>query len=73
CKSSGEARLEEAEALYTELAEQAPFIPICFKCYSALYQWNTLTSLTPTQHNLFYQFSGWTFASQAEETEEQAS
>lgn len=73
CKSSGEARQEAAEALYTELADQAPFIPICFKCYSALYQWNTLTSLTPTQHNLFYQFSGWTFASQAEETEEQAS
>lgn len=72
CKSSGEARQAAAEALYIELADQAPFIPICFKCYSALYQWNTLTSLTPTQHNLFYQFSGWTFASQ-EETEEQAS
>ncbi|MCD7858011.1 MAG: ABC transporter substrate-binding protein [Clostridiales bacterium] len=70
CKSSGEARQTAAEALYTELADQAPFIPICFKCYSALYQWNTLTSLTPTQHDLFYQFSGWTFASQ---TEEQAS
>lgn len=72
-KSSGTARLDAAAALYTELAEQAPFIPICFKCYSVLYQWNTLTSLTPTQHNLFYQFSGWTFAGQTDEAEEQAS
>ncbi|MCD8085318.1 MAG: ABC transporter substrate-binding protein [Clostridiales bacterium] len=72
-KSGGTARLDAAAALYEALAEQAPFIPICFKCYSVLYQWNTLTSLTPTQHNLFYQFSGWTFAGQTEETAEQAS
>lgn len=74
CQTGGEPHLDAAKKLYQALADEAPFIPLCFKRYSVLYQWNTLTSLTPTQQNLFYNFSGWRFVSdgdgEAKETEE---
>lgn len=61
---------EAGDAFFRELANQAPFIPVCFKSYSALYQWKTLSTLTPTQQNLFYQFYSWQFVGDEEETEE---
>ena len=50
----GDARKEAARALYTHLAEQVPLVPVCFKNYSVLTQWRSVTGLTPTQNDPFY-------------------
>lgn len=57
---AGEGQREAAaSALYTHLAETAPFTPICFKNWSVLTHWGSLTGLSPTQQNVFYGLTGW--------------
>lgn len=53
------ARGPAANALYTKVAETAPFTPICFKTCSVLTHWGWLTGLSPTQQNIFYDFASW--------------
>lgn len=48
------ARKAAASALYTHLADQVPLVPICFKNYTVLTQWGTVTGLTPAQNDPFY-------------------
>ena len=57
--ASGEARSTAAKALAQDLAQQAPFVPLCFKNWSVLVQWGEVSGATPTQQNLFYQFWSW--------------
>lgn len=59
-RAAGEGQRETAaSALYTHLAETAPFTPICFKNWSVLTHWGSLTGLSPTQQNVFYGLTGW--------------
>lgn len=65
--ASSEERSSAASDFYRELADQAPFIPVCFKTYSLLSREGYLTSQKPTQQNLFYHFWDWTFTEAAVE------
>ncbi|MCD8190125.1 MAG: ABC transporter substrate-binding protein [Clostridiales bacterium] len=65
--ASSEERTTAASDFYRELAEQAPFIPVCFKTYSLLSREGYLTSQKPTQQNLFYHFWDWSFTEAAVE------
>ena len=59
-RAAGEGQREAAaSALYARLAETAPFTPICFKNWSVLTHWGSLTGLSPTQQNVFYGLTGW--------------
>ena len=66
--ATGQARDLSAQRLYERLAEEPPFAVLCFKNWSVLTQWNTVSGLTPTQQNVFYQFAWWKIGPQ-EETE----
>ena len=55
----GQWRTEPARQLYEYLAGQPPFAVICFKNWSVLTQWSRIDRLTPTQQNIFHQFSDW--------------
>ena len=55
----GQWRTEPARQLYEYLAGQPPFAVICFKNWSVLTQWSRIDGLTPTQQNIFHQFSDW--------------
>ncbi|MCD7838652.1 MAG: ABC transporter substrate-binding protein [Clostridiales bacterium] len=65
--ASSEERATAASEFYRELAEQAPFIPVCFKTYSLLSREGYLTSQKPTQQNLFFHFWDWSFTEEAVE------
>ena len=59
-RAAGEdGRSVAASALYAHLAETAPITPICFKNWSVLTHWGSLTGLSPTQQNVFYGLTGW--------------
>lgn len=60
--ASGPERSAAAEALYRRLAEEPPFVVLCFKNGSVLTQWRQITGLTPTQQNIFYEFAQWNIA-----------
>ncbi len=57
--STGQGRDLNAQWLYQRLAEEPPFAVLCFKNWSVLTQWNTLSNLMSTQQNLFFRFSQW--------------
>lgn len=57
--SSGDARIAAASALYQKLGEDAPFAVLCFKNYSVLTHWGTVSGLDPTQNNAFYGMQSW--------------
>ncbi len=48
-----------ANALYANLAANAPFAPLCFLHSSVLTQWGIVSGLEPTQQNPFYRFHNW--------------
>ena len=59
-RAAGEdGRSAAASALYAHLAETAPITPICFKNWSVLTHWGSLTGLSPTQQNVFYGLTSW--------------
>ena len=58
--ASGDARVTAARALAQNLAQQMPFTPLCFKCWSVLCQWGQVSGVQPTQSNVFSQFWTWT-------------
>ena len=60
--AAGPARREAAEALYLRLTEVPPFVVLCFKNGSVLTQWRQISGLTPTQQNIFYEFTQWNIA-----------
>lgn len=60
--ASGQARTLAAKNLYRRLAEDPPFAVLCFKNWSVLIQWKQLSGLTPTQQNIFYDFTRWNIA-----------
>ena len=64
--ATGQARDLSAQRLYERLAEAPPFAVLCFKNWSVLTQWNTVSDLIPTQQNVFYQFAYWKIGPQAE-------
>ena len=64
--STGQGRDLDAKRLYARLAEEPPFAVLCFKNWSVLTQWNTVSNLTPTQQNLFFQFAYWKIGPQAQ-------
>lgn len=57
----GDERPKAAKDLYTKLAEEAPFVPLCFKRYSVFAQKNYMDRIYATQSNLFHQFYRWQF------------
>lgn len=61
CASSGSERTAAAKKLSSALAGQAPFVPLCFKNWSVLSQRGQISSLVPTQQNVFYHFWTWKF------------
>ncbi len=50
-----------ATRLYTQILEDTPLVPICFKNGSVLTQWGRVSQLTATQSNPFYQLERWEF------------
>lgn len=61
-QAAGEAdRPAAATALYVQLSNTAPFVPLCFKSWSVLTSWGSLSGLSPTQQNIFYSFDLWKF------------
>lgn len=68
--SCGSAELKEALAqaratgvwkpFYTLWLQEAPMTTLCFRTSSMLTQWGRVADATPTQNDLFYQFSSWT-------------
>ncbi len=67
--ATGDDRISAAEELYTALAEEAPFAPLCFKNYSILAQKGYLEREYATQSNLFYQFYRWSFSAEVLEAD----
>lgn len=57
--ATGQGRDLSARRLYQRLAEEPPFAVLCFKNWSVLTQWSRITGMTPTQQNVFYNFSQW--------------
>lgn len=57
--ASGPERSAAAERLYRRLAEEPPFVVLCFINGSVLTQWRQISNLTPTQQNIFYEFAQW--------------
>lgn len=64
--ATGQGRDLSAQRLYERLAEEPPFAVLCFKNWSVLTQWNTISDLTPTQQNVFFQFAHWKIGGQSE-------
>ena len=60
--ASGQARTLAAKNLYRRLAEDPPFVVLCFKNWSVLIQWKQISGLTPTQQNIFDNFAQWNIA-----------
>ena len=48
-----------ASALYTALAGESPFTPLCFTRTAVLARWGTVSGAAPTQQNPFYHFYTW--------------
>ncbi|GEM_PF-117089 len=55
-----DTRKKAASALYAAVAEQAPFIPVCFKSDSLLSRTGTVQRHHATQENLFHALWDWT-------------
>lgn len=51
-----------ASALFAALGEEVPFAPICFLRSAVLTRWGTVSNVSPTQQNPFFQFCAWTFS-----------
>lgn len=66
----GEGRTAAARQLYRQLCSEAPLVPLCFKTNSVLTHWGQLEGVTPTQQNLFYSLTDWSYTSSAQKTEE---
>ncbi len=61
-KAAGEVdRPAAATALYVQLSNNAPFVPLCFKNWTVLTSWGSLSGLSPTQQNIFSSFDRWRF------------
>lgn len=61
--ASGQARAAAGSALWTLLAEETPFAPLCFVRGCVLTRWGTVSGLTPTQNDPFYGMKNWKFVS----------
>ena len=55
--AAAEDRASAMEALCVRLSEQAPILPVCFSATSVLYQTGTVTGLSPTMAEPFYDLS----------------
>jgi peptide/nickel transport system substrate-binding protein len=62
-----DSRADAAAKLFTQLSQEAPFVPVCFKCESILSRTGSLVRLTPTQSNRFYHFWEWVLDEQVVE------
>lgn len=61
-RTCGEAsQAQAAAALSDRFLTDCPFAPLCFKEYSVLTQWQTVSGLTPTRQNPFYQLESLRF------------
>jgi len=60
--AAGQVRALAAKRLYQRMAQEPPFVTLCFKNGSVLTQWRQISGLTPTQQNVFYRFADWTIA-----------
>ena len=60
--ATGQNRDLAARQFFDRLAEEPPFAVLCFKNWSVLTQWNTVSGMTPTQQNVFFQFPYWEIA-----------
>ena len=58
--AQGEARVQAAQALWAQFAQDAPFAPLCFKRGSLLVRWGMVSDLQPTRANPFYRMEEWT-------------
>lgn len=57
--ATAKKRSTAASKLYEAIADEAPIVPLCFKNNSVLTHWGSESEITPTQQNLFYQFTDW--------------
>lgn len=58
---SGEDELQaNIETLYTYIAQSAPITTVCFERQQVLYHRGVLTTISPTQDNIFNQIEDWT-------------
>ena len=48
-----------AEALYSYLAQTAPIVPVCFERTQVLYHRGVLTTINPSQDNIFNDMQDW--------------
>lgn len=55
--AAAEDRAAAMEALCARLSQQAPILPVCFSATSVLYQTGTITGLSPTMTEPFYDLS----------------
>lgn len=55
----GEERRQAASALWEQVADQAPIIPICFKNGSLLTRWGQVRGTTPVQRDVFAGLENW--------------
>ena len=53
-------RQMQADLYYQYLAQTAPIIPICFERQQVLTHRNVIADMSPTQGNVFYNFTEWT-------------
>ncbi|MDE6590977.1 MAG: peptide ABC transporter substrate-binding protein, partial [Oscillospiraceae bacterium] len=58
----GGARVQAAQALWEQFAQDAPIAPLCFKRGSLLMRWGMASNLQPTRANPYYQMEHWTTA-----------
>lgn len=57
--ANGQARTAAAEALFTALADDLPFAPLCFKENSLLVRWGMVDSLSPVVGKPFAGVENW--------------
>lgn len=57
--AAGEARKSAAADLWGGMETEVPFSPLCFKNLSVLTRWGTVSGLSPTRQNPFYQMESW--------------
>lgn len=57
--SAGEARQEAASALWEQVAQVAPIVPLAFKNGSLLTQWGQVRGMAPTQRDVFSGLENW--------------
>lgn len=55
----GEARVQAAARLWSALAEEVPFAPLCFKQNSLLVRWGMVSNLLPTRGDPFFGMEQW--------------